>query len=158
VLIGLGPQEFAALAARALAPKAPPTVSVTHLHNPRVSVREEAAILVERLRRLGHATFRALTADCTGPLTVVARFLALLELYREGAVLFEQVEPLGELHVRWTGSDEGELAVTDEFDAEEGRAPPEPARPAGPPAPAGSAGSARPAGRAPDTETTKDDA
>ena len=47
---------------------------------------------------------------------MVARFLALLELYREGAVAFEQVAPLGELHVRWTGSDEGELEVTDEFD------------------------------------------
>jgi segregation and condensation protein A len=54
---------------------------------------------------------------------VVARFLALLELYREGAVTFEQVDPLGELHIRWTGTDEGEIEVPDEFeDDAEGRA------------------------------------
>src|SRR5262245_15916350 len=91
VLIGLGPSEFASLAGRALTPKPPPTVSVTHIHAPRVSVREEAALLVERLRRVKTATFRALTADCVGhPLIVVARFLALLELYRESVVAFEQ--------------------------------------------------------------------
>ena len=47
---------------------------------------------------------------------MVARFLALLELYREGAVIFEQVDPLGELHIRWTGTDEGEIEVPDEFE------------------------------------------
>jgi segregation and condensation protein A len=94
-------------------------VSVLHLHTPRVSVREQAEVLVERLRRMQAATFRTLTADCDSPLTVVARFLALLELYRESAVAFEQVEPLGELHVRWTGTAEGALRVTDEFDTDE---------------------------------------
>jgi segregation and condensation protein A len=68
------------------------------------------------LRRARSCTFRALTADCEGTYVVVARFLALLELYRDGAVVFEQVSPLGELFVRWIGSDEGEIDVTDEFD------------------------------------------
>jgi segregation and condensation protein A len=116
VLLGLGPQEFAALAARALAPKPVPTVGLDHLHTPQVSVREQAAILVTSLRRSRTSTFRQLTADCEGTLVVVARFLALLELYREGAVAFEQVSPLGELTVRWTGTDEGEVGVDDEFD------------------------------------------
>jgi segregation and condensation protein A len=116
VLIGIGPREFAALAARTLAPKVEPTVSVTHLHAPKVSVREQAAILVDRLRRLGSATFRALTSDCGDTVTVVARFLALLELYREQVVGFEQITPFGELHVRWTGTDGTEVDVTDEFD------------------------------------------
>lgn len=116
VLLGLGPAEFATLAARALAPKSLPTVGVDHLHAPLVSVREQAAMLVERLRRVHTATFRALAADAGGTLVVVARFLALLELFREGAVAFEQVSALGELTVRWTGSDEGELALGDEFD------------------------------------------
>jgi len=120
VLLGLGAQEFAALAARALQPKPQPTLSITHLHAPRVSVREQAAVLVERLRRVRSATFRTLTADCEGSLAVVARFLALLELYREAVVAFEQVTPFGELHVRWTGSDEGGVEVTDEFDAADG--------------------------------------
>jgi segregation and condensation protein A len=116
VLLGLGPAEFAALAARALAPKPVPYLSIEHLHAPAVSVREQAAILVAALRRSRRATFRTLTADCEGTLVVVARFLALLELYREGAVAFEQVDPLGELHIRWTGTDEGDVEVPDEFD------------------------------------------
>jgi segregation and condensation protein A len=116
VLIGLGVEEFAALAARALTPKPEPTLGLTHLHAPRVSVREQAAIVVSRLRRQRSTTFRALAADSPDTLTTVARFLSLLELFREGAVAFEQVSPLGELHVRWTGSDEGEIEVGDEFD------------------------------------------
>ncbi len=116
VLIGLGPREFAALAARTLTPKIEPTVSVAHLHAPKVSVREQAAILIEALRRLGNSTFRNLTADCDDTVTVVCRFLALLELYRELVVSFEQITPFGELHVRWTGTDGTEVDVTDEFD------------------------------------------
>jgi segregation and condensation protein A len=99
-----------------MAPKPVPTVSVDHLHAPAVSVREQAALLVTALRRSRSSTFRQLTADCEGTLVVVARFLALLELYREGAVVFDQVAPLGELHIRWTGTDEGEVEVPDEFD------------------------------------------
>jgi segregation and condensation protein A len=116
VLLGLGPQEFAVLAAKVFTPKPVPTVSVAHLHAPAVSVREQAALLVTSLRRSRRSTFRALIADADGTVVVVARFLALLELYREGAVAFEQVDPLGELHIRWTGTDEGEIDVPDEFD------------------------------------------
>jgi segregation and condensation protein A len=115
VLIGLGPLEFAALAARALAPKPTPSVGVGHIHAVRVSVKEQAAILVDKLRRHPSATFRSLTADCDTTLLVVARFLALLELYREGAVAFDQVTPLGELHIRWTGSSDGRVEV-EEYD------------------------------------------
>lgn len=116
VVVGLGLAELAALAAKVLEPKPVPTVGVTHLHQNRVSVREEAAVLVGRLRRQQQATFRALSADCPTTLHVVARFLALLELYRERAVSFEQVAPLGELTVRWTGDNEADVAVGDEFD------------------------------------------
>jgi segregation and condensation protein A len=127
VLLGLGPQEFAALAARAFAPKPVPYLSIEHLHAPTVSVREQAAILVTMLRRSRRSTFRQLTGDCEGTLVVVARFLALLELYREGAVGFEQLDPLGELHIRWTGTDEGEIEVPDEFDEDVVAAAEEPA-------------------------------
>jgi segregation and condensation protein A len=117
VLIGLGPHEFAALAARALEPKPVAAVSISHIHAPRVSVREQAAVLVDRLRRHPTTTFRALVADCDTTLLVVARFLALLELYRDGSVAFDQVSPLGELHVRWTGAEEGDaVAVVEEYD------------------------------------------
>ncbi|MBA2768160.1 MAG: segregation/condensation protein A [Sporichthyaceae bacterium] len=116
VLLGLGPGELAVLAAGALAPKAVPTLSVDHLHPVTVSVREQAANLVQMLRRSRSSTFRSLIAGCEGTPLVVARFLALLELFREGAVTFEQVSPLGELHIRWTGTDDGEIEVDDEFE------------------------------------------
>lgn len=123
VLLGLGPEEFARLAAKALAPKAPPAVSVEHMYQPKASVKEQAAIVVEKLRRLRKTTFRVLASDADGTYEVVARFLALLELYRERSVTFEQLEPLGELHVTWTGTDEGDVAVGDDYEgSQEARA------------------------------------
>jgi segregation and condensation protein A len=101
VLIGLGPAEFAAIAGRVLAPRRPPTVSTAHLHVPRTSVREQAEILLARLRSLRRATFRQLIADCAGTYEIVARFLAVLELYRDGRVALDQVAPLGDLYVSW---------------------------------------------------------
>ena len=118
VLIGLGPDQFAAMAARALAPKPVPEVSIAHIHVQRVSVREQAAIVVDRLRRHRTTTFRALIADCETTMVVIGRFLALLELYREQVVAFEQITPLGDLTIRWTGSEDGDVDVTDEFDIE----------------------------------------
>jgi len=103
VSLDLTPEQFALLAARALAPKVPETVSVSHLHAPPVSVAEQLLVVRNHLMRSGTSTFRALTADCAHTLEVVARFLALLELYRQQRVVFEQLTPLGELHVRWTG-------------------------------------------------------
>ncbi|MBB3084730.1 segregation and condensation protein A [Geodermatophilus sabuli] len=103
VLLGVTPEQFAALAARALAPKAPAVVGVSHLHAPAVSVAEQLLLVRNQLMGAGTTTFRALTADCGHTLEVIARFLALLELYRQQRVAFEQLTPLGELHVRWTG-------------------------------------------------------
>jgi segregation and condensation protein A len=126
VLLGVGPDGLAALAAKALAPKPVPEISIGHVHAPPVSVKEQAGLLVDRLRRARTATFRGLVGDAPDTVTVIARFLALLELFREGAVAFDQMQPLGELTVRWTGADEGELDVHDEFDAEDaadGQAP-----------------------------------
>ncbi len=118
VLLGIGPDQFAAMAAFALAPKPVEEVGVGHMHFQRVSVREQAAIIVVHLRRVGTSTFRALTQDCDTTLLIVGRFLALLELYREQVVLFEQISPLGDLTVRWVGQNEGDIDVTDEFDVE----------------------------------------
>jgi segregation and condensation protein A len=106
VSLTLTVEQFAVLAARALAPKVPEVVSVAHLHAPAVSVAEQLLIVRTQLARSGRATFRALTASCEHTLEVVARFLALLELYRQQRVSFEQLTPLGELHVRWTGGAE----------------------------------------------------
>jgi segregation and condensation protein A len=114
------PDDLANLAALALQPKLPPVISVAHIHAARVSVREQAAILVDRLRRMGNSTFSALTRDCDTTLLVVARFLALLEIYRDGSVLFDQPVPLGELHIKWVGGETDELRhEIDEFDTTE---------------------------------------
>jgi segregation and condensation protein A len=123
VLIGIGLDQFASLAARAMEPKPLPEVSLAHIHAPRVSVREQATVVVERLRRSGTLTFRSLCGDSPDTVTTVARFLALLELFREGAVGFDQVTPLGELTVRWTGTEEGEIEIDDEFDDADPPAP-----------------------------------
>ena len=117
VTIPIGPDRFAALAARALAPKQADVVSLAHLHTPQVSVRDQAVVITDRLRRARALTFRALTGDSPNLVTTVARFLALLELFREGAVAFEQLTALGELTIRWTGTEAGELDISDEFDA-----------------------------------------
>jgi len=105
LLFTIGPHEFAALAARALTPKAAPVVSTEHIHAPFISIRERAVLLAGRLRELRRASFRQLTAGAMGNHDIVASFLALLELYREDMVAFEQVAPLGELYVSWTGGD-----------------------------------------------------
>lgn len=118
VVISIGPEGFAGLAARAMIPKPRPTVYVEHIHAPLVSVREQAEVVVARLRELGSADFRTLTDDAPDTLTVVARFLALLELYREKAVALDQEEALGVLLVRWTGDEGHQPVVTDEFDRE----------------------------------------
>ena len=103
VMLGVDVARFAEIALAVFRPKPPPTVSLDHLHMGRVSVREHAAVLRVRLAEAGAATFAELVTDCRHTVEVVARFLALLELYREACVQFDQDEALGVLTVRWTG-------------------------------------------------------
>ena len=116
VLIGVGAARFAAIAERCLTPKVAPVVAVQHLHSSLVSVAEESKRVVEALRAGRTISFRHLISDADSTLVVVARFLALLDLYRQGVLRFDQVVALGELQISWTGSDSGEVEVTDEFD------------------------------------------
>lgn len=116
VLIGVGPSRFAAIAERALTPKTPPVVAVEHLHTSLVSVAEESRTVIDALRHSRTLSFRSLISDADSTLVVVARFLALLDLYRQGALRFEQVVALGELQISWVGAEDGEIEVTDEFD------------------------------------------
>ena len=116
VLIGVGPERFAAIAERVLTPKAPPVVAIEHLHMAMVNVSEQSKLVVEALRLSKTMSFRSLCQDAESTLVVVARFLALLDLYRQGNLRFSQVIALGELQISWTGSDEGEVEITDEFD------------------------------------------
>ncbi|HEU5265829.1 MAG TPA: ScpA family protein [Jatrophihabitans sp.] len=118
VVIGVDPARFAAVAAAAMVPKPVPVVLTDHVHTTQVSVREHTALLRERLRRVGSATFRALVGDCTSTLEVVARFLGLLDLYKDGAVAFDQAAALAELRVRWIGPADPAADDSDD-DAEE---------------------------------------
>ncbi|MFD5427106.1 segregation and condensation protein A [Streptomyces sp. NPDC127084] len=115
VVISIGAEGFAKLAVKAMQPKPKPQVYVDHIHAPLVSVREQGELVVAMLRERGKATFRELTDGADGTLTVVARFLALLELYRDKAVVLDQEDALGELTVTWAGGDSA-AHVTDEFD------------------------------------------
>ncbi len=116
VLIGVGAERFASIAQRILFPKAAPVLSIEHIHRPLVNVTEEVIKIVDHLRKNGRASFRTLVADADSTLVVVARFLGLLELYKEGQIRFEQVVALGELQITWVGSATGEIEISDEFD------------------------------------------
>jgi len=109
VVLGVDPHRFAEIAAAAFRPKPPPTVGLDHLHTPKVSVPEQAGHILALLEQRGPGVwvgFDELVADCDHGLLVVARFLALLELYRQRAVTFDQPDPLGPLQVAWTGEDD----------------------------------------------------
>jgi segregation and condensation protein A len=107
LVLGIDPNKLAQLAVKAMTPRPVPMVAIDHVHMVRVSIREHMLILREKLIRARTATFRALCADCATVLEIVARFLALLELYREGMVAFDQVAALAELTVTWTGDESG---------------------------------------------------
>ncbi|MGV3713869.1 segregation and condensation protein A [Pseudolysinimonas sp.] len=112
--------DFGALAALAFAPREIPTVGLDHLHAPLVSIREQAAHVVALLRRGGPVTFRQLIAGADQRGVVIARFLAVLELYRHAAITFEQVEPLGELTLSWSAqhwSDDSLASLGADYDA-----------------------------------------
>ena len=116
VLIGVGPERFAVIADRVLFPKAPPVVSVEHIHKPLVNVAEQSKFVIAALRLAKHLSFRALVQDAEEPMVVVARFLALLDLYRTGSLRFEQLEAFTDLQISWVGSESGEIAISQEFD------------------------------------------
>lgn len=116
VLIGVGPERFAVIADRVLFPKAPPLVSVEHIHRPLVNVAEESKFVIAALRLAKHLSFRALVHDAEEPMVVVARFLALLDLYRSGSLRFEQLEAFTDLQISWVGSESGEILISEEFD------------------------------------------
>jgi segregation and condensation protein A len=118
----LSAEDFAALALLALAPKEIPLVGLDHLHAPLVSIREQTAHVIALLKTGGPVSFRSLIAGVTERGVVVARFLGILELYRQSALTFEQLEPLGELTLQWAAGDFGDEQLAhlgDEWGGEE---------------------------------------
>jgi segregation and condensation protein A len=112
--------DFAALAMLAFTPREIPVVGLDHLHAPLVSIREQAAHVVAMLRQGGAVSFRQLIAGADQRGVIVARFLAVLELYRHAAITFEQLEPLGELTLTWSAqhwSDESLASLGADYDS-----------------------------------------
>ncbi|MFB8278066.1 segregation and condensation protein A [Nocardia colli] len=108
VTLGVDAHEFAAIAAAAFRPRPVPRVGLDHLHSHAISVAEQAALVLERLKLAGKGgwtTFSQLVEDCEAPIEIVARFLALLELYRGKTIEFDQPDPLGQLSISWIGDD-----------------------------------------------------
>jgi segregation and condensation protein A len=118
VVMDISADIFSQIAVEALTPKVAPTIGVEHIHAPAVSVSDQVHAMSGQLRVLGSASFKTLIADCPDIPHVVARFLGLLELYRQRAVVFEQDGPLAELTIRWTNSDLDEIEINREFDEE----------------------------------------
>ncbi|WIN00891.1 segregation/condensation protein A [Actinoplanes oblitus] len=139
LVLGIGAQRLFKLALKQFTPKpGPPQVSIAHIHQVRVSVREHAELLRDRLRRAGVATFGLLVADCDTTLEVVARFLALLELYRQNLIDFEQPVSLDELTVRWIGGDQEAELTVDDYEGSPEKITDKPDRPEGARSDAGS--------------------
>ena len=116
VLIGVGAERFAIIADRTLYPKAPPTVSIEHIHRPLISVAEQTEQVISALRSAKTLSFRALVQGAEEPMVVVARFLALLDLYRTGAIRFEQLAAFTDLQITWVGPESGAIVSSNEFD------------------------------------------
>jgi segregation and condensation protein A len=95
--------QLAAIAARLLRP--PPTLDLSHVTPIRYTVSDAMSAVEERFAVFGgrQASFRDLVADCEDRIHVVVRFLAILELYREGKVELQQAATFGEIEVEWRG-------------------------------------------------------
>jgi segregation and condensation protein A len=116
VVLGLSPDRFAALAERALSPREELNFSTSHLHLPLVSVAEEGQKMIPRIKASKIVIFRTIAADAPSHLVVIARFLALLELFREGVIRFQQLIALGDLTIEWIGDERATVHISDEFD------------------------------------------
>ncbi|HEX2294602.1 MAG TPA: ScpA family protein [Actinomycetota bacterium] len=118
VVLKTTPERLAALAATALAPRPEPEVDVSHLAPIRATVRDAILEVAGLLRGRGEPTgFRELCSGAPERIDVVVRFLALLELFKAGAVDLVQVDRFGDIRATWTGDADAEdvLAEADEY-------------------------------------------
>ncbi|MCB0986936.1 MAG: segregation/condensation protein A [Microthrixaceae bacterium] len=105
LLAGVTAADLQAAMVRALTPRPVPRVELDHVAPSRMSVTEAVAELVDELPRIGRTTFRALTDSFVERLDVVVRFLAVLELYKQGMIDLDQPTTFGELTISWLGGD-----------------------------------------------------
>ena len=119
LLEGIDADDLRGAFLRATAPKPVPTVDLSHLHAIKVTVADAVAELAEELPRAGRITFRHLTEGLVDRIDVVVRFLALLELFKQGVVDLDQPGAFGDIEIIWIGH-EGALADLDLVDAYDG--------------------------------------
>ena len=105
LLAGVSPTHLRDAAIRALAPKPDPKVDINHVAPIGASVTDAVAELMRDLPTVGRCSFRALTAGVVERLQVIVRFLAVLELFKDGLVELEQLSSFGEIEVVWIGSE-----------------------------------------------------
>jgi segregation and condensation protein A len=117
-LEGLQGEDLRRAFLRAVTPKPVPTVDVTHIHAVRITVADAVEELVQELPRLGRVTFRRLTGSLVERIEVVVRFLAILELYKQGMVDLGQPAAFGEIEITWLGGEraQADLALVDVYD------------------------------------------
>jgi segregation and condensation protein A len=90
---------------RAVTPRPVPRVEIAHIHSVKLSVSEACEELAYELPRLGRVTFRRLTANFVEKVELVVRFLAVLEMYKQGLVDIDQSQNFGDIEITWLGAD-----------------------------------------------------
>jgi segregation and condensation protein A len=120
LLEGTSVRRLQSAAIRALTPRPTPFVDLFHVNPVRFTVAEAVAELVDELPRVGRITFRRLTADLGERLEVIVRFLAVLELFKQGFVDLDQAERFGEIEITWIAGSDAVDADTILVDAYEG--------------------------------------
>lgn len=106
LLEGVTPRQVARAYERAITPKPVPKVDLFHVAAIRANVADALAELIDELPRIRRISFRRLTADLVERLEVIVRFLALLELFKQGFVELVQSDKFGDIEISWTGGDE----------------------------------------------------
>jgi segregation and condensation protein A len=116
LLEGVSPLRLQKAFLRATTPKPVPRIDLFHVAPVRASVADALTELIDELPRVGRISFRRLTSGLVERLEVIVRFLALLELFKQGYVDLEQTERFGDVEVVWTGDsadDLGSLPIDD---------------------------------------------
>lgn len=119
-LVGVTPLQLRAAFMKATAPKPEPRIDLFHVAPIRASVVEAVAELIDELPRVGRISFRDLTAAFVEKLEIVVRFLAILELFKQGYVDLDQPANFGDIQIRWTGGEVGDVADLELVDMYEG--------------------------------------
>jgi segregation and condensation protein A len=106
LMAGVTPDKLRAAFLKAVTPRPVPTIDLSHVAPIRASVFDAVTELVDELPRVGRITFRRLTEGLVDRIEIVVRFLAVLELYKQGMVDIDQPARFGDIEIRWTGGED----------------------------------------------------